>query len=128
MHELLGGEHAATDARSQKLSQRIKTVTSLLESSQLPDAAKSRARELWAEVTELARMRNRIAHNPICVGRAAGTGEITLGVIDLQQMTPKGENALEGLHYTQIASAALRARDITNELSAIVEKDSLTNR
>ena len=55
-------------------------------------------------------------------------GEITLGVIDLQQMTPKGENALEGLHYTQIASAALRARDITNELSAIVEKDSLTNR
>ena len=53
---------------------------------------------------------------------------MTLGVIDLQQMTPKGENALEGLHYTQIASAALRARDITNELSAIVEKDSLTNR
>jgi len=73
-------------------------------------------------------MRNRIAHNPICVGRAAGTGEITLGVIDLQQMTPKGENAREGLHHTQIASAALRARDITNELSAIVEKDSLTNR
>jgi hypothetical protein len=120
--ELLGSEEAAINARRKKLSQRIAAVTSLLESSPLSDAAKSRARELWTEVRELAQMRNRVAHNPIGVGRAEGTGELTLSVIDLQQMTPTGQNALERLHYTQIESAALRARDISNELRGIIER------
>jgi hypothetical protein len=47
---------------------------------------------------------------------------VTLSVIDLRQMTPSGENALEPLHYSQISSAALRARDITNELRALIEQ------
>jgi hypothetical protein len=119
--ELLGGEQTAIDARRQKLSQRIEAVKALIDSSSLSASAQLRARELWAEVSQLSRTRNRIAHNPICVGRDEGTGEITLSVIDLRHMTPTGQNALEPLHHTEIASAALRVREIGNELSSLIE-------
>lgn len=122
--ELLGGEQAAVRARRDKLSQRIKAVLALVASSSLPAPSQERARQLWTEVGELSRTRNRIAHNPICVGHDSRTGESTLSVIDLQQMVPTGENALERLHHSDIASTALRVRDISRELLTLIESGS----
>jgi hypothetical protein len=110
--QLLGGEPTAKNARRDTLSRRIKAVTGLIASSKLSAEKQIRARELWTEISELSRTRNRIAHNPICVGRHPQTGQPVLSVIDLQQMEATGDNALEPLEHTQIASTALRAREI----------------
>jgi hypothetical protein len=119
--QLLGGEPAAISVRREKLARRIKAVTDLIAASHLSAEKQARADELWTEITELSRTRNRIAHNPICVGRHPQTGEPVLSVIDLQQMEPHGDNALEPLDHTQIASTALRAREIARDLGEIIE-------
>jgi len=119
--QLLGDEASAIAARRNKLSQRVKAVTDLIAFSQLPAEKQVRARELWSEVSDLSRTRNRIAHNPICVGHHPETGEPVLSVIDLQKMEPADETVLEPLDHTRIASTALRTRDIARELSEIIE-------
>jgi hypothetical protein len=119
--QLLGGESAAISARRHKLSRRINAVTGLITCSRLPAEKQVRAHELWTEISELSRTRNRIAHNPICVGLHPQTGKPVLSVIDLHQMEPMGENALEPLDHTQIASTALRASEIARELGELIE-------
>ena len=57
-------------------------------------------------------MRNRIAHNPICVGRNAQTNETVLSTVDLKKMSPTSDNPLQTLDHSHIASVALRIRDI----------------
>src|SRR5205814_2548116 len=71
----LGGEAAAMKTRKDKLSWRINTAVSLIGASKLSAADQTRARDLWTEASTLSATRNRIAHNPICVGRRADTGE-----------------------------------------------------
>lgn len=119
--QVLGGETSATKARGQKLSQRIDEALALLATSTVPSEKQAEAIALWQEVKELSKIRNRIAHNPLCLGRDPNTNEANFSVIDLKKMTPSGENSLEPLFYKQIAEIALRARDINLALSQIVE-------
>lgn len=117
----LAGDVAAGKRRSDKLSRRIKTAIALIPSSPLNAANQAKARDLWTEASKLSSARNRVAHNPICVGRRESTGEAVLSIINLKKMTPIGENALEPLDRAQIASAALRVREIGQELSELIE-------
>lgn len=119
--QVLGGEAAAAKARGQKLSQRIDAALSLLSSSKLPLDEQAEAAALWQEVKDLSKIRNRIAHNPLCLGKDPKTNETSFSVIDLKKMTPSSENSLEPLFYRQIADVAVRARDINRRLSEIIE-------
>ena len=119
--EKLAGELAAVGARTHKLSRRIETAIALIPSSPLSTADQAKARDLWMEATKLSSTRNRVAHNPICVGRRESTGEAVLSIIDLKKMTPMGQNALEALDRPQITSVALRIREIGQELSQLIE-------
>jgi len=82
---------------------------------------KERALSLWTEIASLTSLRNRIAHNPLAVGRRESTDEIIFSVVDLKNMTPKGRNQLDPLVYQEIADTAIRVRDIVQELSSIIE-------
>ncbi len=117
----LGGDDAAIKARKDKLSFRITTAVALIGPSTIPAADQARARDLWSEASKLSGTRNRIAHNPICIGRREQTGEAVLSIIDLKKMAPTSDNPLETLDFSQIASVALRVREIARELSAILE-------
>ena len=119
--QVLGGEAAAMKARGQRLSQRIDDLLALLTASNFSAEIQIEARALWQEVKELSKFRNRVAHNPICLGRDTNSNEINFSVIDLKKMIPVGDNALEPLSYKQIAEVALRARDINRSLSLIIE-------
>jgi hypothetical protein len=119
--EKLDGVPAALKARRDKLSLRINAVVALIPSSSLADIDQRKARDLWTEVNSLSATRNRIAHNPICVSRGANTGEAVLSIIDLKKMSPTSDNPLETLDYSQIASIALRVREIGRQLSALIE-------
>ena len=119
--QILGGETAAMKARGQRLSQRIDVVLTLLAASNISPEKQVEAIALWQEVKELSRIRNRIAHNPLCLGRDPNTDEANFSVIDLKKMMPSGENSLEPLSYKQIAEIAVRARNINLFLSRIVE-------
>ncbi len=119
--EKLDGVSAALKARKDKLSLRINAAVALIPSSSLSEIDQRKARNLWTEVNNLSDMRNRIAHNPICVDRRANTGEAVLSIIDLKKMSPTNDNPLETLDYSQIASGALRVREIGRQLSALIE-------
>lgn len=118
---VLGGEVAVVQAKGKGLSARIDAVLSFLSDSSVAAEDQFKARTLWQEAKDLAKIRNRIAHNPICLGRDQSTNAAQFSVIDLKRIAPSGENVLEPLVYTQIAEAALRARDINRALSRIVE-------
>ena len=119
--QVLDGEPAAIEARKLKLSRRIQSAVALIPSSPLSDVDKKRASDLWNEVSQLSGTRNRVAHNPMSVGIMANSGEMVLSIIDLKKMTPTGDNPLEKLDRSQIASIALRAGAIGRDLSAIIE-------
>lgn len=121
--QLLGGESAAVEARGKILSKRIDQVLRLLTTSNMTAETQLEVRGLWNEVKDLAKIRNRIAHNPLCLGRDPITNELSFSVIDLKKMLPVGENMLETLSHKEIAEAAVRARDINRLLSTIVEKN-----
>jgi hypothetical protein len=117
----LDGLSAALKARKDKLSLRINAAVALIPSSSLSDIDQRVARDLWTEVKKLSAARNRIAHNPICVGRRATTGETVLSIIDLKKMSPTSDNPLETLDYSQVASIALRVREIGCQLRELIE-------
>ena len=117
----LGGDDAAIKARKDTLSWRITAAVALIEPSSLTSEDQTKARDLWSEARTLSATRNRIAHNPICLGRKADTGAAVFSIIDLKKMAPTSDNPLESLDYSQIAYVALRVRDIARELSAFIE-------
>lgn len=119
--EVHSGAQAAIDIRKKKLSERIVAARNAIGASKLPVDQKKRADDLWSEISTLSQMRNRIAHNPLLAGRHATTGAVVFSVIDLKKMVPVGENALEPLDHSEIAATALRVRDITRELSVLIE-------
>jgi hypothetical protein len=119
--QVFDGEPAAIAARKHKLSRRIQSAVTLIAASPLSDADKKRASDLWSEASQLSGTRNRVAHNPMTVGVMKKSGELVLSIIDLQKMTPTGENPLERLDRSQIASIALRVGEIGRDLSAIIE-------
>ena len=122
--QILGGETEVAKARKLLLSHRIDVALALLENSNLSATDRDTARELWIEVKRLSKMRNRIAHNPLCRGTDQDTKQITFSVVDLQRMTPSGENILEPLSHRDIASSALRAGEINHLLNSIIESQS----
>lgn len=119
--QVLGGESAAIKAKGKGLSERIDALLTLLAVSNVSSEQQIGARALWDEVRDLSRIRNRIAHNPLCLGRDSITNEATFSVIDLKKMVPSGENSLEPLSHRKIAETAIRARDINRALSQIIE-------
>ncbi|MGB7510574.1 MAG: hypothetical protein WBP54_04705 [Pelodictyon phaeoclathratiforme] len=119
--QILGGETDVVNARKLPLLKRIDTALAQLENSNLSAIDRDTARKLWSEVKQLSKMRNRIAHNPLCRGTDQDTKQITFSVVDLQRMTSSGENILEPLSYQDIASSALRAGEINRLLNSIIE-------
>lgn len=119
--ELLSGEQEAIRAREKPLSKRINSAKKAIEDSDMSPEQKERALYLWTELASLSKLRNRIAHNPLAVGRHATTGDFTVSVVDLKRMTPNGKNQLEPLVYREIAATAIRVRDIAQELSSLIE-------
>jgi hypothetical protein len=122
--ELLSGKQEAISIRNKRLSIRITSAKKAIEGSEMPAQLKKRALCLWSEIESLSKIRNRIAHNPLAVGRHAVTGQLILSVVDLKRMTPNGRNQLDPLVYQEIAGAALRIRDIVQELSLLIEPAS----
>ena len=122
--QVLGGESAVARAKNWTLSHRIDTALALLESSHIPDKDQNLARELWSEVKVLSKMRNRIAHNPLCQGTDQVSKQLIFSVVELKRMTPNGENILEPLSYQAIAATAIRVRDLNQQLSTILESTS----
>ena len=119
--EVHSGPQAAVDMRKKPLSERIVAAKKSIAASNLSAEQKTRASDLWSEVATLSKVRNRIAHNPLLAGRHATTGALVFSVVDLQKMVPVGQNPLEPLDYSEIATTALRVRDITRELSSLIE-------
>lgn len=119
--EVLSGVDRVLEMRSRKLSQRIRDARDAFSASAADPETKTKVSELWDEATELAKTRNRIAHNPMVLGRRVDSGELAWSVIDLQKMRPIGGNVLEPLDPLAIQGVALRVRDIALELSAIIE-------
>ncbi len=122
--ELLSGEQEAIRAREKPLSKRINSAKKAIEDSDMTPEHKERALHLWTELASLSKLRNRIAHNPLAVGRHATTGDFTVSVVDLKRMTPNGKNQLEPLVYREIEATAIRVRDIAQELSSLIEPAS----
>ena len=119
--ELLAGPEAAIALRTKMLGVRITAAKDLIDASAISDEGKTLAHALWAELRELAKVRNRIAHNPLVLGHDAESGDFTWSVIDLNLVVPVGENRLERLDYLEIQRVALRVRDVSLALSSIVE-------
>jgi hypothetical protein len=119
--EKFAGKQAAIACKKKKLSERINAAKKALASSALTVEEKKRSEILWAEISKLSQTRNRIAHNPLCPGFNKATNQIVWSAIDLKKMVPVGENALEPLDYAEIAGAALRVRDICQELRTLIE-------
>ena len=119
--ELHLGAQAGIDIRHKKLSERITAAKKSIAESKVSAEQKMRASDLWNEITTLSKVRNRIAHNPLIAGKHATTGALVFSVVDLQKMVPVGSNQLEPLDYSQIAACALRVREITCELSALID-------
>lgn len=119
--EVLSGIDRVIEMRGRKLSQRIKVARDAFDASDADVAAKAKVAELWDEVADLSKTRNRIAHNPMILGRRVDSGELAWSVIDLQKMRPVGGNVLEPLDPLVIQRVALRARDIALELATIIE-------
>jgi hypothetical protein len=122
--ELLSGKQEAIGIRNKRLSIWITSAKKAIEGSEMPAQLKERALYLWSELESLSKIRNRIAHNPLAVGRHAATGQLIFSVVDLKRMTPNGRNQLDPLVYQEIAGAALRIRDIVQELSLLIEPAS----
>lgn len=119
--EVLLGCDRVIEMRGKKLSKRIEVARDAFEESNTDDQTKERVAELWDEATELAKTRNRIAHNPMVLGHKVDGGELVWSIIDLQKMKLVGGNVLEPLDPPAIQGVALRIRAITLELSAIIE-------
>ena len=119
--ELLSGEQEAMSIRNQSLSKRITTAKKAIEGSKMPAEHKERALCLWSEIACLSKLRNRIAHNPLAIGRHVTTGHLVFSVVDLKRMSPSGKNELDPLAYQEIAGAAVRIRDMVQELSHLIE-------
>ena len=122
--EVLSGEQEAINAREKPLSKRITSAKKAIEDSDMSAEHKERALLLWTEIASLSKLRNRIAHNPLAVGRHAATGDLIFSVVDLKRMTPNGRNQLDPLVCREIAATAIRVRDIIQELSLLIEPAS----
>jgi len=119
--ELLAGADTAITFRTKMLGARITAAKDLINLSVIPNDKKSLAHDLWSELRELANVRNRIAHNPLVLGRDAESGDLAWSVIDLNLVVPVGKNCLERLDWLEIRRVALRVRDVSLALSAIIE-------
>jgi len=119
--ERLSSQDVFGAIRGCMLNQRVNAILELISKSSISEPIQLKARALWAEVMELANVRNRIAHNPLALGRDPESGEAVFSVIDLKKMVPVGENRLEPLSHIKIAEVAVRAAEVSHELSAIIE-------
>lgn len=119
--EILAGADAAIAARRSLFGDRITKAKELIDSSMMPPEKKLLAHALWDEIKELSKFRNQIAHNPLVLGRDAASGDLAWSVIDLKKVVPVGANQLERLDYLDIQRVALRVRDISINLRAIIE-------
>jgi hypothetical protein len=118
--EVLGGEQEAMEARKRKLADRIKSAVALIPDSALSSAAKKQAGDLWDEALKLTAIRNRIAHNPLCITIDPKNQLAVLSVIDLKTMTPNGQNPIERLDRTKIADIGLRVGEIGRRLNDLL--------
>ena len=119
--EVLSGEQEAINTREKPLSKRISSAKKAVEGSDMSPEHKERALHLWSELASLSKLRNRIAHSPLAVGRHATTGDLIFSVVDLKRMSPNGKNQLDPLAYREIAATAIRVRRIVQELSSLIE-------
>jgi hypothetical protein len=96
------------------LSKRIALVRQLVEQSNLPDDRKTRALDLWGQVSELSKKRNIIAHNPLISHTKDGKTDI--GFINTKKMRGVGPYAIEPLLFVEIAREGSRLAKILPEI------------
>ncbi len=119
--EKCSGEAAALKIRGEKLGQRISAAKQAIDGSALSEKERQEAASLWEEIRELAKTRNRVAHNPIVLGFSPSLGGHVFSIIDLKKAVPSGRNEMEALDYQQISDVALRVAAISQRLGALIE-------
>ena len=119
--QVLLGEDQALAYRKKTLSERILTAKTAFLDSAASNQSKMAAEALWDEIKAHTKLRNRIAHNPMCAGRDSVSGELVWSVIELKKMEPSADNAHERLDFREIQRVALRVRDINNDLNELLQ-------
>ena len=110
--QVLVDDSESVKCQDKFLGKRIDRVIKLIKSSSMPSDIKEQSKDLWLEAKDLAISRNRIAHNPIAMGKTKNN-ELSLNIIDLKKMLPTGAK-LEPLNFTHVESMALRAGERIN--------------
>ncbi len=95
------------------LSRRIDLVCQLIGRSTESEEKKARAVAVWREVSELSKIRNKVAHSPM-VPNPNGSGE--WAIIDVKKMKGPGPYALDPLHFDEIAVQGSRLAKLLPEL------------
>jgi hypothetical protein len=95
------------------LGKRIALVCDLVKRSDLPADRKTRALELWGEVAALSKIRNRVAHSPMCQNPNKSD---EWGIIDVKKMKGVGPYPIEPLHFDDIARDGSRLAKLLPEL------------
>jgi hypothetical protein len=108
------GRREAIKIRSKTLSEKIKIIQRTIPLSKLSDKQKSEARMIWEELSTLAILRNRLAHNPIIQGKKAD-GELVLSIMDINRMGDDDVGKVSLLDQNKIGLA-------TNEVAALISK------
>ena len=114
------GDKELLKARKKTLSERIQLAKKGFSESVATEAEKTRAEVLWDEIKAYTKLRNRIAHNPMCAAIDESNDEMIWSVIELRKLEPAGVNAQKRLDLKEIEKVAIRVGDINRELNEIL--------
>jgi hypothetical protein len=96
------------------LSKRINLLKRLIRRSDMTAAQKETACLLWDEVSELAKVRNVVAHNPLVVRRV--NGQFEAGVINTKQMKGIWPFKILPINIQEIGRAGSSAAHVLGKL------------
>lgn len=96
-------------------SKRIEIIKTLVARTDWPKAKKQQANDIWTQVSELSKERNRFVHNPICT-RANSEGKIEVGILESRKMKKLGPLALSPVTLQGIADTGRRLAKLLGSL------------
>lgn len=113
----LGGVQERDKAITRKLTlrKRVDRLKRMIDHTSLGAEAKRTVKSLWDEVSELAELRNRIAHNPFIVAPGL-KGGFAAGIADVRKMTSVNKGPLKLLSLKEVHSGYSRAAKLAKEL------------
>jgi hypothetical protein len=86
----------------------------LVDRATWPDIRKSEAKQLWCEVRNLSKIRNKIAHNPI-TSKETSDG-LVRGIINVKEMKGIGPYKFEPLILEDLMTANVRLGELVEQL------------